>query len=174
MIKNIIIHHSASPKNTTTAKEINQWHKVRNWGTLLKPIYLTKQSSLNFWAQYHYIIEQTGIVIQSRKDDEIGWHTGGDWNTNSIGICLCGNFENEKPEDKQIFALRDLLNELCKKYIISRENIFGHCDINPTACPGKNIDMQFIRSLIRIDNGIEMKKKIIVLLNLAIENIKKI
>lgn len=181
MITHIILHHSASPKINTTAKDINQWHKTRNWGTILKPIYLTKQSSLEFWAQYQYVIETDGLTIQCRKDDEIGWHTGGDWNTNSIGICLCGNFEIEKPEDKQIFALRDLLSGLCKKYNIPVANILGHRDCRPTLCPGKNIDIQFIRNFIEIETDVVnintldyLKSEILKLLNNAIEEVKRL
>lgn len=148
-IQYLILHHSASLKDKTTAEHVNEWHRKRNWGTWRKPVKAQK-SSLGFYSQYGYIIERNGAVVQCRKDDEISWHSG-DWdmNTKSIGICLLGNFDKEKPDNEQIFALRDLLKGLAGKYNIPKENILGHNEVKTTRCPGKEIKIAYIRTLIK-------------------------
>ena len=60
-----------------------------------------------------------------------------DYNSVSIGICLSGNFEIEKPTDNQLKSLSELLQHLKQKY--GNVQVVGHRDLNATACPGKNL-----------------------------------
>jgi N-acetyl-anhydromuramyl-L-alanine amidase AmpD len=137
---------------------ISLWHKNRNWGSWSKPVH-AKKSSLNSYAQYHYIIEGNGAIRQPRKHDEVGWHAG-NWNVKSLGICLCGDFDMEKPNREQIFALRDVLRKLTKEYGIPKENILGHRDTARTACPGRNININTVRELVE-DEKENLKKKLL-------------
>ena len=140
----ITIHHSATPVNTTITA-IDKMHKDR----------FNMKSSLGFYIGYHYLIASNGNITQTRKDTEIGAHVANK-NKNNIGICLIGNFEENKPTDQQIYALRDLLKKLVKQYDI--KNIYGHKELAATACPGKHISMDFIRNLAEIPTEKEVKE----------------
>ena len=92
---------------------------------------------------YQYFISYGGTIHQGRSDLEKGAHTVGNtpsyYNSNSIGICLQGNFEVERPTEWQLKALRELIEEKRKEYDIPNERILGHRECSPTLCPGKHL-----------------------------------
>lgn len=118
----IIIHHTAGPD--TPAEEIHTAHLANKWAGI----------------GYHFVIRKDGSIERGRPEDTIGSHAEGA-NSNSIGISLCGNFENEEPAEAQINSLRSLVNDLCKKYNLTAnsQTVIGHRDVNSTACPGANL-----------------------------------
>jgi len=137
----IILHHSSvsQKKNKKQFRAINNYHKSL-WDF---------KSSLGYYVGYQYLIEPSGKVIQARRNTETGAHCyQQDMNHKSIGICLTGHFDLEQPKPKQIFALRDLLRKLCKDYVIPVKNIKTHNEFAKKSCPGSNIDIVFIRSLV--------------------------
>lgn len=140
--KYIVLHHSAvSIKgNNDQFEAINRTHKVR----------FNFPSELGLYVGYQYLIRSDGRVKQCRKDTEVGAHCReGFMNFKSIGICLEGNFDVDKPEPFQIFALRDLLRKLSKQYGIPKERVMFHRNYATyKSCPGKNVSQNFIRSLI--------------------------
>lgn len=124
-IKQIIVHHSASSKLTTTKEGIEAWHLAKKYNGI----------------GYHHVIEARGRHRVGRPVDLIGAHAEGH-NTGTIGICLCGNFETEQPDAEQIGTLVQVLATLCKRYGLTAEAIVGHRDVNQTACPGRNLYAQ--------------------------------
>jgi N-acetyl-anhydromuramyl-L-alanine amidase AmpD len=133
--KNLIIHHSASLNsgNADQFKAIDNYHRSKGYGG----------------CGYHYVIIPSGRIYGARAEDKVGAHCyQKGMNALSIGICLTGNFDVEKPTDKQIFALRDLMKGLTKKYSISKNNIWFHRDFAPKTCPGRNVDRGFVRNLV--------------------------
>jgi len=121
----IVIHHASS--ETATPEQIHEWHLKKGW----------------VGAGYNEYIRKDGSLYIMRGDHE-GAHTKG-YNQNSYGICLEGDFEIEKPTEKQLLALIKTL-----KYHKSRfknlRSILKHKDLNDTECPGKNIQMSYIIS----------------------------
>jgi hypothetical protein len=67
------------------------------------------------------------------------------FNEYGIGICLVGNFMVERPTPAQMKSLDKLVAYLMVTYHISPENILGHGDTKPTACPGKYVSLPLIR-----------------------------
>jgi len=128
-IKAIIIHHSASSRNTTVS-DIDNWHR-RRWPNF--------RGSLDFWVGYHYVIDYKGKVVQTRKDTDEGAHALGGWNRKSIGICLIGHFEQGNASQEQLRALDGLLGRLRRQYSIPRNRIYAHKELWATLCPGKNL-----------------------------------
>jgi len=125
----IIIHHTVSPRDTTTIKQITEWHMEKFGG------------SFDGWIGYHYVILGGGEIIKTRPNGVVGMHAYGS-NYNSIGIALAGNFKTESPSTEQVSALTKLLKELYTAYwpVVT----LGHKDtwwarIKPTLCPGKNL-----------------------------------
>jgi len=139
--KFIMIHHSAVSyqKNSDQFNANNNYHKSL-WNF---------KSSLGYYLGYNYEIAKNGRVRQARADGE---STAACYQMNMndgrcIHICLDGNFDIEKPQSSQIYALRDLLKKLCKKYLIKKEDIFFHNDFAAKSCPGANLDKIFIQNL---------------------------
>lgn len=139
---NIIIHHSGVSwqKNPDQFLANNSYHQ-RLWHF---------KSSLGFYLGYNYEINKLGLVRQARVNGELtaACYQRGMNDGRAIHICLDGNFEIEQPYLNEIYALRDLLRSLLKRYPIPKENIFFHRQFSNTVCPGKNMNLNFIRSLV--------------------------
>lgn len=117
----IIIHHTASSPDITV-QDIHQMHLNQGWNGI----------------GYHMVCLPNGEVHQGRPI----WATGAQCeghNWESIGVNLTGNFEegDNEPTDEQMAALKTLLDDL--KFAYPGAKIVGHCDLNATACPGKNL-----------------------------------
>lgn len=119
-ITKIVIHHSASARDTTTIADITRWHLEKKYDGI----------------GYHRVIEGDGEVKMGRDDERIGAHAYGA-NTSTLGICLTGNFDKEKPDPRQIEALIQTLAVLCKRHGLKASSIIGHRDTIATSCPGK-------------------------------------
>ncbi|MBL7997936.1 MAG: N-acetylmuramoyl-L-alanine amidase [Candidatus Kapabacteria bacterium] len=125
-IHSIVIHHSASAK-TSTPNEIRGWHKQRGFDDI----------------GYHAIIYKTAggwILAPGRNESIVGAHCKG-FNTGTLGVVICGNYETETMEEPARALLFDVLLRWCKTYKIPSSEIFGHRDkgTTATACPGKNL-----------------------------------
>jgi len=130
-IKYIVIHHSASLRsgNSHQLEAINRYHRDKDWGNGAK----CKISKLQYYVQYHYLIEPSGEVIKTAEENELRWHAG-DYNGISLGICLTGNFDTEKPTQGQTDSLKRILIELEGRYPDAK--IIYHRDIANKTCPG--------------------------------------
>jgi N-acetyl-anhydromuramyl-L-alanine amidase AmpD len=125
----IIIHHSATESGNSM--EFNKAHLNRGWQGV----------------GYHFIIDNgtcgkdDGQIETSprwiKQMDGAHCKAGG-MNENGIGICLVGNFSQEKVSVKQMDTLVYLVNRLRKYYRIPRRNIMGHGRVPGanTECPG--------------------------------------
>ena len=125
VLEYIVIHHTAS-----TAKEsVEQIHNFH--------------INNNGWAGigYHFYIRKDGTIYRGRPEKYVGAHCE-NYNSVSLGICLEGNFEIEKPTEKQIQSVTDLVKYLRKKY--GNFKLVGHKDLNATACPGQYLYSQLL------------------------------
>jgi N-acetyl-anhydromuramyl-L-alanine amidase AmpD len=145
----IIVHHSGTPRDKTTFESINEYHR-QLWNF---------KSSLGYYIGYHYLIVGSGKLYQGRAENEEGAHARG-WNDKSIGVCLTGDFMTEKPSNEQLKTLKELLDNLCKKWNIKKENIKGHREVWQTLCPGDNL-MVWIETYRRISSENIDRKAII-------------
>ena len=128
----IIIHTSAvKPNQTSSAAQIDLWHKERGWKGI----------------GYHAVIRRDGTIEQGRPVNEMGAHCYLH-NRYSIGICYEGGLDAEcRPADtrtpEQKKALRELLEKLHKEY--PRALIVGHRDLAPGRdCPCFDVVPEFI------------------------------
>ena len=134
-ISYLICHHSAI-KNSDNAHQFNavkRYHIGKGWGDI----------------GYHFFIESDGKLCIGRNVGTVGAHCrDSGMNYKSIGICVQGNFEVERPTTKQLDRFKRLILSLRKKYGVPNSRIIGHRDVSgaSTVCPGKN----FV-SLIRKD-----------------------
>lgn len=120
----IILHHAAA--ETCSAEDIHRWHLNNGWAGI----------------GYHFVVRKDGKVYRGRPIDAVGAHTYGR-NTDCIGICFEGNFENEEMPEVQKNAGIELVSWLLEIYPEITE-ITKHMDHNATACPGKNFPFEEI------------------------------
>jgi len=129
----IVLHHSATPRGS--AAEFDRLHRANGWDEL----------------GYHFVIGNgTGsgdgeVEVGSRwPKQKHGAHckvTGHpEYNDVGIGICLVGNFNETRPTEAQMAGLARLVRFLMTRYGIPRGRIFGHGQLKPTDCPGRNFD----------------------------------
>lgn len=124
----IVIHHTGNPvDDDLSAEQIHASHQAQGWVGI----------------GYHFVIRKDGTVELGRPDWTVGAHAYG-FNSKSIGIHVCGNFDMAEPTEAQINALPQLIADICDAYglIASADIVVGHRDLMATACPGNNLYKQ--------------------------------
>lgn len=121
----LVIHHSATVSGNVDI--FRDYHiNVKHWSDV----------------GYHFVIcngegGEDGLVQIGRAENKQGAHCPS-LNSQSLGICLVGNFEEDKPTEAQIISLENLLITLCSKYNLDPiSTILGHKDATSTTCPGR-------------------------------------
>ena len=134
----VIVHHSAS--SDVAAKTIHSWHLNQGWSGI----------------GYHFVIRRNGNIERGRELSAIGSHSGPKGNGDSVGVCLTGNFEIDKPTAAQINSLVWLI----LKYLEPRYGnlkVIGHRDVMATACPGKNFPWADLKRRLEEDDDMIYK-----------------
>jgi len=149
-IRYLIIHHTATLRDKTTFWAVRKYHILKGWETI----------------GYHWFITPQKIY-RGRNEKYVGAHCSyGTYNKKSLGICLTGNFETEKPTTTQIEFLKKIVDGLCAKYKIPRKNILGHRETGAkTLCPGRHLLPYIIK--LRGEKKPPLKKKISLLEQIA-------
>jgi N-acetylmuramoyl-L-alanine amidase len=111
----VIFHHSLSASGSV--EEITKWHQARGFDTI----------------GYHYVIQPNGFVEVGRDVEEVGAHASGE-NSDSIGICLIGDFTKTVPTDEQLNSALHLFGILSLEYPNVKAQ-FHH-----ELCPGWKLD----------------------------------
>ncbi len=126
----ITVHHEGtSPfyatSHTYVARELRTIlgsHRARRYGDIA----------------YHLVLDYTGRVWEARSLSYEGAHVLSN-NSGNIGILLLGNFERQRPSSAQIAALDELCRVLRSSCGIPRSRIYGHRDLSPSVCPGRQL-----------------------------------
>jgi len=140
--KHIVIHHSGMPQGS--GKGIDRYHR--------------EERHMENGLAYHFVIgngngmKDGEIFIGDRWKRQIeGGHLAiHALNLNSIGICLIGNFEKQRPSARQLNSLEALIRYLRKRTGLSIEAVTTHQLIHPkhTLCPGRRFPTDaFIKRL---------------------------
>ena len=90
-------------------RAIQSWHLARGWATI----------------GYHFVVSPSGRIFRGRPVDRLGAHVLGH-NAGTVGICLMGNFETERPTPA---ALRSL-EHTCRRLVPGGAGVplLGHRD----------------------------------------------
>ncbi|MGM0599374.1 MAG: peptidoglycan recognition protein family protein [Candidatus Rifleibacteriota bacterium] len=128
----IIVHHSYIPnqsqyKGAASIRGIQNYHMYGEH---------TKWNDIG----YHFLIGPDGVIYQGRPETVVGAHCSP--NTNSVGICLIGDYDPNKDKITPVMenALIKLMAWVASYYRIDvRANLYGHCDFSPKSCPGKTV-----------------------------------
>lgn len=121
----LVLHHTGNPYDDDCgAVEIHESHLGQGWAGI----------------GYHFVIRKDGTVELGRPVDCIGSHAYGE-NSHTVGIHLCGNFEEAEPTAAQIESTAMLIADLAEDYNleINTDTVVGHRDLMATACPGARL-----------------------------------
>jgi hypothetical protein len=136
-VTHLIVHHSAT-NNTST-----------DWNAVVASIF-DGHVNTNGWSDvgYNYLIAPNGTLYVGRGggNNVVGAHFCGK-NTNTMGVCLLGNYMTVMPTDTALKTLEKLLAWKCIESNINPttisnhssgaiHNISGHRAGCATACPG--------------------------------------
>ncbi len=155
-IRKLIVHHTASPNRprspASVVRETYKYHAVTRGFTDIG---------------YNYMIDHKGVIYEGRysrrfgdepisAEDHNGWgvvgaHAKGA-NAGACGVCLIGNFEEERPTDAAMSSLQWLLAWKAARHRIDvldtdpyvniygqlrdTPNLAGHRNVGLTLCPG--------------------------------------
>ena len=146
--KYLIVHHTGGNKedalsdsSSLTFEDIDIDHRNN------PNVWLGEYSSLGYAIGYHFYIDKTGKLTQGRADTDEGAHTIG-YNTDSIGICLAGNFDLTIPTTPQIVTLKQLLLKKMWDFNIGPEKIIPHRTFALKTCYGRHLADDWARSLV--------------------------
>lgn len=152
-VKWIVVHHcggtDSDPLADTSEQSfgvVNEYHRQK-WNF---------RSSLGYYIGYHYYIDKKGKVTQGRADTDEGAHTIG-MNTESIGICLAGNFDVTMPTIAQIEALKSLVEKKMEEYGIPMDKVVPHRRFANKTCFGRNLLDNWVQTLLTppVDKSIQ-------------------
>lgn len=133
-VKLIVVHHSATPMNTTVQSIYDYHVNVRGW----------------LGGGYHFCIEPNGTVTQMRPTNKVGSHcpTKGT-NFKSIGCCFIGNYEaGDKVTPQAWSAFSELARTLFAEFGLDESHITYHSACGgQTECPGDNLIEQLKQPL---------------------------
>ena len=137
----IVVHHSATDEGNSL--EFNEAHNVRGFKGI----------------GYHFVIDNgtkgkpDGMIETTprwTKQLEGAHCRANGMNHNSIGICLVGNFSEDRVSPKQMASLVYLVDTLRDYYRIPPKRIMGHGQVKgaATECPGTHFPWnEFYRKL---------------------------
>lgn len=134
-IDQIVIHHSATPADTSI-ESIARYH--------IGPNHICADGCPGI--AYHFMIGPDGKTYQVNDLEAVSYHVSGA-NTRSVGICLLGNYEEYPPTDLQYRRVIGLI-----RYLEAKTgrllDVIGHKEASGanTQCPGANVDLELIRS----------------------------
>jgi LysM repeat protein len=128
--KYIIIHHSGTDMGNS--QQFYVAHKKKGWETVGYHFVIDNGSCGKDAGQ----IETTPRWIKQMN----GAHCkASNMNEKAIGVCLVGNYSQDRLSGKQMDSIVFLVNELRRFYRIPNANIMGHSSVPgaATECPGK-------------------------------------
>jgi hypothetical protein len=185
-VRHLFIHHEAGANYVDTLPATTYTNTIRT-------IYLYHTQS-NGWNDigYNYLIAQNGTIYSGRdaqgsqfntEDNVVGAHVGGK-NTNTMGVCMLGNFVELYPGARQQNALENLLawktlkeeldplasamHPLGSTNALLTGTIAGHRDGGATSCPGDKqysllpeYRLRVAYAMAACTNGIERARQVI-------------
>jgi len=133
--REIVIHHTSVRQQPQLSLE----RKMRGLQAFSQRMGKVGRHKKTTWGDvpYHFYIGVSGRIAEGLDINFAGNTNTGYSTRNRIQIVLEGNFEHEKPNDRQLTMLYQLTVWLTKKYVIPPHRITAHDEHASTNCPGK-------------------------------------
>ena len=138
----IVIHHSAT--DFGGARRFDRAHRERGFDELGYHFVIgngTDTADGQVEVGPRWRVQKYGAHCRSPQDY---------YNEHGIGVCLVGNFDEDRPTAAQMDSLKKLVRHLSKTYDIPPNKIYSHGGVTGmTHCPGKNFDLKALRKAVR-------------------------
>ena len=138
----IVIHHSAT--DFGGARRFDRAHRDRGFDELGYHFVIgngTDTADGQVEVGPRWRIQKYGAHCRSPQDY---------YNEHGIGVCLVGNFDEDRPTAAQMDSLKKLVRHLSKTYDIPASRIYTHGGVTGmTHCPGKNFNLKALRNAVR-------------------------
>lgn len=132
-LDHLVLHHTAvgsaeigGPSLEAESRHmraIQRWHVERGWATV----------------GYHFVVSPTGRVFRGRPVDRLGAHVLGH-NAGTVGICLMGNFQLERPSDAALASLEYVRTRLIAGGArVALRGHRAHRGHERSGCPGRRL-----------------------------------
>ncbi len=164
--KIIIGHHTAISRASVPRQffAVNAYHRDTKDANGDFVFHFGKPSSLGYYGGYHIFIEPDGTELRYREDWEQGAHTKGQ-NSNSLAVCMAGNFDVELPTEAQIKTFVARIKKWQEKYNIPNTKFFNkpHRFFSPKSCYGKLLADEWILAVVAPEKSpedIEKEKQV--------------
>jgi hypothetical protein len=148
----IVIHHTATEKGGLDY--IQKMHLDKGWEN---------------GCGYHFVIGNGTLSANGQVEPSFRWkqqiHGGHTklipeaaarqsldinyYNDHGIGIGLVGNFNKDRPSPGQLENLIELLEFLMDRCNVQVSRIYGHGQLKPTDCPGKNFSLTDLKNRLK-------------------------
>ncbi len=138
------------PNDVYGLRTLGQIHRfvIHHSGTLSGSAqsYATYHVNTHGWPGigYHFVIDKDGRINQTQLLTTISYHVPG-FNTNSVGICLTGDFTQHPPTAAQLDSVVYLVRFLSLS--LGQKQVVGHGELVVRTCPGNLIDVHQIETL---------------------------
>ena len=136
-INRITVHHDGLPPTSlrTQAQVARRLSQIRN-GHLS-----------NGWVDigYHYAIDPMGNVWECRSVNLQGAHVK-DNNEHNLGVLVLGNFDQQQPTSAAMATLQAFVPFQMRRYRVGVGRVYTHQELNPTRCPGRNLQRAMVQS----------------------------
>lgn len=86
---------------------------------------------------YHFVVAEDGTLYQTNDLATVAFHAR-QANPTTIGIALCGDFNETVPTDAQLESTGRLCAYLLRELSLPLDNVRGHHLFAETDCPGRN------------------------------------
>jgi N-acetyl-anhydromuramyl-L-alanine amidase AmpD len=135
-VERITVHHEGSTEVT-----------FADWVSTAQRLEMIRQSHLERLHAgdigYHYVIDRAGNIWQGRDIAFQGAHVR-DHNAGNVGVMVLGNFDVQRPTDAQLATLRTTVATLRQAYRVPLGRVYTHKELNPTECPGINLQGRMV------------------------------
>jgi hypothetical protein len=139
-VERITIHHDGmspftSPAQADAARRIEMIRASHVKGS--------SQNSPFADIGYHYIIDPAGRVWEGRSTRYQGAHVSQN-NEHNLGIMCLGNYDLQRPSQATLTTLDRFVASQMRRYNVPLARVKTHREINPTACPGANLQSYMV------------------------------
>ncbi len=138
-INRITVHHDAFSSYGLSSE--------RSVATRIESIRRAHRQRGSEWVDigYHYIIDPAGRVWEGRPISIEGAHVS-KTNEHNLGICVLGNFDEQRPTSDTLSTLDSFVAYQARQYRVSMRNVYTHQELKPTACPGRNLQRYMLET----------------------------
>ena len=118
-IRFIVLHHTGGPPDLGPAAIARAHRQSFGWPGI----------------GYHFVVDADGGVHQT-QDLTVVSHHARQFNAASVGVALCGDFDDASPPAGQLDRAAALVAHLVDRLGLPLDAVRGHGELVPTSCPG--------------------------------------